>query len=82
MIWNQSMETVSRSQTREFAARKAQVAGKLLVTERIPFYHKRMDEAGVKPEKFKQLSDIQYIPYTVKEDLRDNYPFGLFARAA
>lgn len=78
MIWNQSMETMSRSQTRELQLERL----KWLVNycyERIPFYHKRMDEAGVKPEKFKQLSDIQYIPYTVKEDLRDNYPFGLFA---
>lgn len=72
------METMSRAQTKELQLERL----KWLVNycyERIPFYHKRLDEAGVKPEKFKQLSDIQYIPYTVKEDLRDNYPFGLFA---
>ena len=34
---------------------------------------------GVKPEKIKVLSDIQYIPYTTKDDIRDTYPFGLFA---
>ena len=78
MIWNQPMETMRREQIRELQLERL----KWLVNycyERIPFYHKRMDEAGVKPEKFKQLSDIQYIPYTVKDDLRDNYPFGLFA---
>ena len=72
------METMSRAQTKELQLERL----KWLVNycyERIPFYHKRLDEAGVRPEKFKQLSDIQYIPYTVKEDLRDNYPFGLFA---
>ena len=78
MILNQPMETMSRAQTRQLQLERL----KWLVNycyERIPFYHKRLDEAGVRPEKFKQLSDIRYLPYTVKEDLRDNYPFGLFA---
>lgn len=72
------METMSRTQLKELQLDRL----KWLVNycyENVPFYHKRLDEAGVKPEKFKQLSDIRYIPYTVKEDLRDNYPFGLFA---
>ena len=45
----------------------------------VPFYHKKLDEAGVTADKIKQLSDIQYIPFTNKSDLRDNYPYGLFA---
>ena len=45
----------------------------------VPFYAKRLGEAGVTAEKIKQLSDIQYIPYTNKSDIRDNYPTGLFA---
>ena len=45
----------------------------------VPFYHKRLQEAGVTADKIKCLSDIQYIPYTTKQDLRDNYPFGLFS---
>ncbi len=45
----------------------------------VPFYHKRLDEAGVTADKIKCLSDIQYIPFTNKSDIRDNYPFGLFA---
>jgi len=48
--------------------------------ENVPFYHRRLEEAGVLPERIKCLSDIQYIPYTTKNDIRDNYPFGLFAR--
>lgn len=46
----------------------------------VPFYTKRLDEAGVTAEKIKSLSDIKYIPPTTKADLRDNYPFGLFAK--
>ncbi|MBQ8783299.1 MAG: phenylacetate--CoA ligase [Clostridia bacterium] len=44
------------------------------------FYHKKLTEAGVfDGSKIKQLSDIQYIPYTTKDDFRDNYPFGMMA---
>lgn len=48
--------------------------------DNVPFYHKRLTEAGVTADKIKSLSDIQYIPYTTKADIRDNYPYGLFAR--
>ena len=47
--------------------------------DNVPFYHKRMDEAGFDPAKIRVLSDIEYMPYTTKEDIRDNYPTGLFA---
>lgn len=46
----------------------------------VPFYAKKLGEAGVTAEKIKSLEDIKYIPYTTKTDLRDNYPFGLFAK--
>ena len=45
----------------------------------VPFYNKSLTEAGVTADKIKTLSDIQYIPFTNKADIRDNYPFGLFA---
>ena len=45
----------------------------------VPFYAKRLGEAGVTPEKIKSLSDAQYIPMTTKADIRDSYPYGLFA---
>lgn len=45
----------------------------------VPFYTKKLDEAGVTADKIKSLSDIKYIPFTTKADLRDNYPFGNFA---
>lgn len=46
----------------------------------VPFYQKRLDQCGVTADKIKQLSDVEYIPFTTKEDIRDNYPFGLFAQ--
>ena len=45
----------------------------------VPFYKKKMDAAGVSPDQIKTLDDIRRIPPTTKADLRDNYPFGLFA---
>lgn len=47
--------------------------------ENVPFYKRKFDEAGVHPSDFKQSSDIEKFPFTEKKDLRDNYPFGLFA---
>ena len=46
---------------------------------RVPFYRRRMDECGVTPDDIKSLDDIRRLPFTTKADLRDNYPFGLFA---
>lgn len=46
----------------------------------VPFYYDRLTAAGVTAEKIKTLSDIKYIPVTTKEDIRDHYPFGLFAQ--
>ncbi len=45
----------------------------------VPLYRQRMDEKKVKPEAIRRLADIDLIPFTVKTDLRDTYPFGLFA---
>lgn len=45
----------------------------------VPFYKKSFDDAGIKPEMIKSLDDLKNIPFTTKEDMRKNYPFGLFA---
>lgn len=47
--------------------------------ERVPLYKERFDEIGLKPADIKELSDITKLPFTVKTDLRDNYPYGLLA---
>ena len=46
---------------------------------KVPMYKQRFDEAGVHPDDLKSLKDLSKFPFTVKDDLRDNYPFGLFA---
>jgi len=45
----------------------------------VPFYRKKFDELGLKPKHIKSLEDLKNLPFTVKQDLRDHYPFGLFA---
>lgn len=47
--------------------------------ENIPFYKAKFDEMGLKPEDIHSIDDIGKLPFTVKQDLRDHYPFGLFA---
>ncbi|RME18771.1 MAG: phenylacetate--CoA ligase [Alphaproteobacteria bacterium] len=47
--------------------------------ENVPFYRKKFDEAGVHPDDLRNLEDLAKFPFTVKQDLRDNYPFGMFA---
>ena len=45
----------------------------------VPFYKKKFDEMGLLPQDIKSIDDITKLPFTVKQDLRDNYPYGLFA---
>jgi phenylacetate-CoA ligase len=77
MIWN-SVEKISRREMADLqlARLKASVA---LAYERVPFYKRQLDKAGVHPDHLRTLKDIALIPFTVKTDLRDNYPYGLFA---
>lgn len=49
------------------------------VYDNVPFYRAKMDEAGVKPEDIKSVDDLNRLPFSYKKDLRDTYPFGLFA---
>ena len=49
------------------------------VYQRVPFYQAAFDRAGVKPNDLRTLADLQHFPFTVKTDLRDHYPYGLFA---
>ncbi len=78
MIWNEEFETLPREalEALQFKRLKATVDR---VYETVPFYKKKFDEMGVKPAQVKTLKDLQLLPFTVKNDLRDNYPFGLFS---
>lgn len=50
-----------------------------LVYDNVPFYRQKFKEAGITPDDIKTLEDVRKVPFTRKTDLRDNYPFGLFA---
>ena len=71
-------ETASREQLREKQSERL-IATVKRCYENVPFYKAKFDEIGLKPEDIKSIDDITKIPFTVKQDLRDNYPFGLFA---
>jgi len=78
MIWNEHYETLPREYIEELQLRRLrQLVSN--VYARVEFYKNKMDEAGVKPEDIKTLKDLQKLPFTYKQDMRDNYPFGLFA---
>ena len=76
--WQPKYELMAREELEELQLRRLKsVAEK--VYRNVPFYHRKFQEAGVAPEDIKSLADISRLPTTRKQDLRDNYPFGLFA---
>lgn len=78
MIFNIEFETLPREAISAIQLKRLKATlEKVYAT--VPFYRKRFDEAGVTPSDIKTLSDLQRIPFTSKQDLRDNYPYGLFA---
>jgi phenylacetate-CoA ligase len=78
MIWNKEIECMSRNEMRALQSERL----KQLVNHvynNVAFYRKRMDEMHVKPSDIQSIDDIVKLPFTYKTDLRDNYPFDLFA---
>ncbi|MBA4392778.1 MAG: phenylacetate--CoA ligase [Desulfobacca sp.] len=78
MYWDEKFETMSFEEMESFQLKQLQETV-AWVYEKIPFYKRRLDELGVKPSDIKELKDLAKLPFTVKNDLRDNYPFGLCA---
>ena len=79
MFFQKEIETMSRPEMEALQLERL----KRMVDycyENIPFYHDRLEKAGVTGDKIKTLSDIQYIPFTTKDDIRDNYPFRMLAQ--
>ncbi|MCK6255907.1 AMP-binding protein [Fictibacillus sp. KIGAM418] len=78
LIFDREIECMERGGKQELQlSRLKETAGK--VYERVPFYRKAFVEKGIAPEDIHTLEDIKKLPFTVKKDLRDHYPFGLFA---
>lgn len=78
MIWNTSKECMSREQMRELQGKRLQ---KLVVYvyHNVPFYRQKMQEMDLSPDDIRSIDDIVKLPFTTKQDLRDNYPYGLQA---
>ena len=72
------MECMSREDMRKLQSERL-VATVKRCYESVPFYKRKMDELGVKPEDIKSIDDVTKLPFTTKYDLRDEYPFGLQA---
>lgn len=78
MYWNEHIECMPREQLRDLQSRRLSDTV-YRVYQNVPFYRKKMQELGIAPEDIKSIDDIKYLPFTTKADLRDNYPYGLFA---
>ncbi len=78
MVWNEAKECMSRD---ELAALQSKRLVKVVnrVYHNVEYYRKRMQEAGIEPGDIRGIEDLVKLPYTTKDDLRDTYPFGLFA---
>ena len=77
MIWSKE-ESLPRKELEELQLAKLKAVCRR-VYDRVPFYKKKFDELGIKPGHIKSLGEIRNLPFTVKDDLRDNYPYGMFA---
>lgn len=78
MIWNEHYECMDREKIRDIQGQRlCETVDR--VYHNVPFYRTKMQELGLEPGDIKDIDDIKKLPFTTKQDLRDNYPFGLFA---
>ena len=78
MIWNETKECMSRDEMRNLqSARLKKMVDR--VYHNVEFYRKKMQQMGLEPGDIRGIEDLNKLPFTTKNDLRDNYPFGLFA---
>ena len=78
LSWDPQIETMPRRELKELQLAKLR---KLVAYtyDNVPFYRNKLDSMGLSPDSIKKLDDIRHLPFTSKDDLRDNYPFDLFA---
>jgi phenylacetate-CoA ligase len=78
MFWNEEFETLPRAAIESLQLKRLQqVVQKACAS--VPFYRESFARAKVTPERIKTLDDLRRLPFTLKQDMRDNYPYGLFA---
>ena len=78
MIWNNNKECLPREQMRELQGKRLHKIVDYLY-HNVPFYRDKLQQMDIKPEDITSIDDIVKLPFTTKQDLRDNYPFGLQA---
>ena len=78
LYWNQSRECMPREEMQKLQNERLIKTVKR-VYHNVPFYRARMQEKGIEPGDIKGIEDLPKLPFTYKQDLRDNYPFGTFA---
>ncbi len=78
MIWNESMECMGHDEMRALQSQRLREVV-AYVTERCPAYKKKIASRGIAASDVKGVDEITKLPFTIKEDMRDNYPFGLFS---
>jgi phenylacetate-CoA ligase len=77
-MWNEQIETMDREQLKALQLNRLQRTVARCYGKST-FYRKKWDEAGIKPYDIRSLEDLRRLPFTLKSDLRDTYPFGMFA---
>jgi phenylacetate-CoA ligase len=78
MIYDMEFETLPREALAAIQLQRLQATVERVYAT-VPFYRKKFLEAGIKPSDIQKLEDLRKLPFTAKQDLRDNYPFGMFA---
>lgn len=78
MFWQQEQETIEPRRLEELQLRQLREMVRR-VSATVPFYRRKFEECGIGPDDIRTLVDARKLPYTTKEDLLDNYPFGLLA---
>ncbi len=77
MIWNERIECASRDEMTAIQSERLRETVQR-VYHNVPCYRRKMQKAGLMPDDIKTVEDLTRLPFTVKQDLRDNYPFGMF----
>ena len=78
MIWDKEKECIDREDLKQLQLERLQSTIQR-VYRNVPFYRRMFDRQGIDPDSFSSIEDIKKIPFTTKNDLRENYPYGLFA---
>ena len=77
MIWNEQYECMEREELLKLQGSRVKAMVERVYNS-VPFYRKKLQDAGIEPGDITTIDDLQKLPFTTKQDLRDNYPFGLF----